>query len=156
MSDGSPFASPGEIGAMLVQRSAAGVAALLAAAAFAGILPGATVFLGLLSADPLLTLTRLLGAVCLADALRRTDLALARTRLRTVGVVSGGIGVAAFVDPHLAGALPHGIQVPEAALALTLSAFCLAVASVRQPRSTCAGFGQGPRERSAPCLALPS
>lgn len=42
---------------------------------------------------------------------------------------SGGAGLAAFVDPHLAGALPHGIQVPEAALALALSAFCLAVAS---------------------------
>ncbi|WP_341579678.1 hypothetical protein [Microbacterium schleiferi] len=105
------------------------VTAVLTAAVFAGLLPGASIFLGLLSADPLLTVARITLAVALLDGLRRSDSTL-RVRLRWVGFTAGGFALVALADRHAFGLLPHGVMPPEVAVAAATSALCLTTSAL--------------------------
>ena len=70
MVDSSGAASPAQVVWAIHRAVAIAVLALLTSAAFAGILPGSTVFLGLLSADPPLTLARIVLVAVLLTGLR--------------------------------------------------------------------------------------
>ncbi|QEW03942.1 hypothetical protein [Microbacterium lushaniae] len=113
-------------------RIAAAQAALLGAAAFAGLLPGATILLGLLSSDPPLDALRAGGAVLLAAAVWRGDApALSRALLAVGGV---GLAFAAWVllDPHMAGLLTAGATPLEGAISAAFGAVALATARLKK------------------------
>jgi hypothetical protein len=131
MTDSSRSFSPAQVARNIQRIVAITVAAWLAAAAFAGVLPGATVFLGLLSADPPLTLARIVLVVMLLDGLRRPPSSL-RVRLRLVAIVTGALAAITLVDPHGFGTLAHGVALPEVAVTAALSAVCLATSLVEE------------------------
>ena len=73
--------------------------ASLGSAAFAGILPSDTVFLGLLSAHPLLVIDRAVGAVLLGVALWRARPRFLHLALRVCALGAGAIGLAVLIAP---------------------------------------------------------
>lgn len=102
-----------ELGARLARRIAAGLASVLVAAAYAGVLPGDTIFLGLLSSDTALDVARIAGGVLLVWCLLRgNDVRLVHA-LAMVAYASVGVGVWSMIDPHAAGLLVQGTTVVE-------------------------------------------
>lgn len=114
----------------IVRRVGGTLAALLAAAAFAGMLPGATVFLGLLNSDALADLARSAGAVLLAQAVIARDETRLTRRLQLVGAMAVAFGAVALIDPHLSGLLPSGVSTPESIVAGAFGLTALAAARV--------------------------
>ncbi|GAA2967411.1 hypothetical protein [Microbacterium schleiferi] len=133
MSDSSRSASPAQVARSIQRTVAIAVAAVLASAAFAGILPGSTIFLGLLNADPPLTLARIVLVAVLLGGLRRPPSSLS-TRLRIVAIVTGVFAAIAVIDPHGFGLLSHGVRPPEVAASVALSGVCLATSLVDSRR----------------------
>jgi hypothetical protein len=133
MLDSSGAASSAQVVSVIRRAVAIAVLALLASAAFAGILPGSTIFLGLLSADPPLTLARIVLVAVLLTGLRRPASAL-RMRLRLVGIVFGVFAAIAVIDPHGFGLLSHGVHPPEIAVSVALCGVTLTTSFVVERR----------------------
>ena len=108
MVDSSDAASPAQVVWAIHRAVAIAVLALLTSAAFAGILPGSTVFLGLL----------------------RHPASSLRIRLRLVGIVFGVIAAIAVIDPHGFGLLAHGVHPPEIAVSVALCGVTLTTSFV--------------------------
>ncbi|WP_345801420.1 hypothetical protein AAIB33_18475 [Microbacterium sp. AZCO] len=131
------------IAAATVRRVAVALFAAAAALAFAGVLPGDSVLLGLSTSDSLADAGRLLAAVVLARRVLENDPArLART-LGHVGIGMLAAGALVTLDPHLFGLLPFGATLTDQGVLLAAGAAALVVArmaaarhpsSVRRPR----------------------
>ncbi|MCK6067424.1 MULTISPECIES: hypothetical protein [Microbacterium] len=128
-------AHPDALRRRIARRVAAAQAALLATAAFAGLLPGATILLGLLSSDPPLDVLRAVGAVLLGTAVLRESAAAMSRALLVVGAAGLAFAGCTLVDPHLGGLLTVGAAPLEGVLSAAFGAVSLATARmVMRPR----------------------
>lgn len=127
MTDDMP---PDEARRRVAARTAVVLAVILGAAAFAGFLPGPTIFLGLLSSDPPLDVLRAAGAGLLA-------LAAAGGQARDLGRAMTAVACASFLlagwtllDPRAGGALFLGVTPVESVTTAAFGALALAGARV--------------------------
>ncbi|ODT12188.1 MAG: hypothetical protein ABS61_00080 [Microbacterium sp. SCN 70-18] len=93
---------------------------MFGSAAFAGILPGDTVFLGLLSAHPAIVLARAVGAVLLGVALWRRRPPLLRLALRVCAAGAAVVSVAVLLASL--GGSSHPLPITEAGIAAAVAA----------------------------------
>ena len=119
-------AHPDALRRRIARRVAAAQAALLATAAFAGLLPGATILLGLLSSDPPLDVLRAVGALLLGAAAWRGSTPAMSRALLVVGAVALAFAGWTLLDPHLGGLLTGGATPLEGALSAAFGAVSLA------------------------------
>lgn len=116
------------VAATTVRRVTAAIAVAAAGLAFAGLLPGASILLGLFTSDWLVDALR--GAIALAAALLL--LVRERDRLRRglgrIGLAMVVAGTLALVDAHLFGVLTYGATQADVSVALAGGAIAIVVA----------------------------
>jgi hypothetical protein len=113
----------------IARHLSAVLGALCATAAFAGLLPGETIWLGLLTSDPLMDALRASAAALLTWALVTGRLRLLARALQLVAAASVAVGVWALADPRLMGLLAYGIRPGE--IVLLVASATVAVVAVR-------------------------
>jgi hypothetical protein len=125
--------SAGPARAVLCRRLLTIVAAIAGCAAYAGILPGDSILLGLMTSDPLTDLLHVAVAVALTVALLGHD----ARRLQMVATWCGralvAAGVVTFLSPHLLGALPHGATPLDSVVLAGSGCCCLVAAGLLRP-----------------------
>ena len=116
------------VAAKTARRVTAAVAVTAAVLAFAGLLPGESILLGLLTSDWLADVAR--GVIALASALLLLvrDVGRLGRGLGRIGLAMLVAGALTLVDSHLFGFLAHGATRADTALALACGAVALVVA----------------------------